>query len=81
MDIFIDLKLFNAMVQSTDSLIVDQSLKQEIFEHYGVSEDVFLTNHAYYQSFPMEQSHRIDSAISILETRLDSIRKIEMKID
>lgn len=75
LNVLIDLKLFNAMVQSTDTLIVNASMRLEIFDHYGIPEEVFLNNHAYYQSFPEQQQVRLDSAIKIVESQLDSIRQ------
>ena len=75
LNILIDLKLFNAMVQSTDTLIINASMRQQIFDHYGIPEQVFLNNHSYYQSFPEQQQVRLDSAIKIVEFQLDSIRQ------
>lgn len=73
LEMMIEMKLFNAMIQSSDTVVVADSLKGDIFDYYGVPEEVFLANHTYYQSFPEAQKERIDSALKIIERTLDSL--------
>lgn len=49
-----------------DSLYAD-SLRDKVFEEYGVSSDAFWDSHLYYQKFPEEQKERIDEAIERLQ--------------
>lgn len=49
-----------------DSLYAD-SLRDKVFEEYGISADAFWDSHLYYQEFPKEQKERIDEAIERLQ--------------
>lgn len=42
------------------------SLRNQIFEDYEVSDTAFWESHTYYQQFPKEQKKRIDEAIEQL---------------
>lgn len=67
-DLMIELQLVRSYGESNslDSLIVD-SLTQEVFQKYQVSDSVFVQNHNYYQQFPSEQQQRIERAIEQLK--------------
>lgn len=48
------------------------SLRNRIFQEYGVSDSVFWESHEYYQQFPKEQKKRIEEAIEQLrKDRMD----------
>lgn len=49
-----------------DSISID-SLKTEILQRYGESEQTFVASHQYYQRFPQEQQKRIEKAIERLK--------------
>lgn len=68
--LLIEMKLVNAFIQATDSTVVPDSIAQAVYNHYQVPEEVFLANHAYYQSMPKQQKARLDSAIKIISDQL-----------
>ena len=49
-----------------DSISID-SLRKEILQKYGESEQTFVASHQYYQRFPQEQQKRIEKAIERLK--------------
>ncbi len=51
---------------SLDSLIVD-SLTDEVFQKYEITDSVFVQSHNYYQQFPKKQQKRIEKAIERLK--------------
>lgn len=71
--IFIELQLFDAFIQSADSTGKVDSLKTELFSYYQISEERFLNSHRYYQSDMDAQNVRIDSAVAIINAKLDSL--------
>jgi hypothetical protein len=62
LQLMVELKLVNAIVQTTDSTVSANVLKDRLFEYYNIEEQIFLDNHTYYQSFPEQQKIRLDSA-------------------
>ncbi len=62
-----ELQLLDAIAYvSSDSLNLD-SLINQVYIHYDVEEDQFLSSHRYYQSKPNEHVVRLDSALNILK--------------
>ena len=51
---------------SLDSLTVD-SLTDEVFKKYEITDSVFVQSHNYYQQFPKKQQKRIEKAIEQLK--------------
>ncbi len=66
LDVYIELKLFDAMIQAVDTVQNQDSLRMELFKYYGVSEENFKESHAYYQSQSALHQIRLDSATSRL---------------
>lgn len=76
LEVMIDLQLFNALVQSADSVVNQDSLRLELFEHYQVDEERFLESHAYYQSRPMEHKIRLDTVTNRLQRVLEELNEV-----
>lgn len=71
--LLVELQLLDAIAYtSSDSLNLD-SLKTEIFTHYLVDEERFLSSHKYYQSKPEEHVVRLDSALNILKREQEAL--------
>ena len=65
--LLVELQVLDAIAfTSSDSLNLD-SLMNEVYIHYDVEEDRFLSSHKYYQSKPDEHSARLDSVLNILK--------------
>ncbi len=65
--LLVELQLLDAIAfTSSDSLNLD-SLMNEVYIHYDIEEDRFLSSHKYYQSKPDEHAARLDSALNILK--------------
>lgn len=67
-NLLVELQLVRSYGESNyaDSLTVD-SLAEEVFERYEISDSVFYRSHQYYQQFPKEQINRIEKAIERLK--------------
>lgn len=71
LDVYIDLHLFNAMVQAVDTVMNEDSLRLALFDHYSVTEDQFRSSHAFYQSQTLEQQARLDTAVARIARNLE----------
>lgn len=67
-DLMVELQLVRSYgeTNSLDSLTVD-SLTDEVFQKYEVTDSVFVQSHNYYQQFPKKQQTRIEKAIERLK--------------
>ena len=67
-DLMVELQLVRSYGEnnSLDSLIVD-SLTDEVFQKYEITDSVFVQSHNYYQQFPKKQQKRIEKAIERLK--------------
>lgn len=67
-DLMVELQLVRSYGESNalDSLIVD-SLTNEVFQKYEITDSVFVQSHNYYQQFPKKQKNRIEKAIERLK--------------
>jgi len=72
---FIDLHIFNAMVQSVDSVANRDSLRLALFDNYSITEEDFQATHTYYQSQPTLQKTRLDTASARIERILNEMVK------
>lgn len=70
-DVYIDLHLFNAMVQAVDTVMNEDSLRMALFSQYGINEEWFKSSHAYYQSQTQEQQTRLDTAVTRIAHTLE----------
>lgn len=70
--LLVELQLVRSYAETgkIDSVSAD-SLRNHIFQKYGVSAEAFWNSHAYYQHFPEEQKKRLEKAIEKL--RMDQI--------
>lgn len=83
-DLVIELQLVRTYgeTHALDSLTVD-SLTQEVFNKYEITDSTFVQSHRYYQQFPSEQKNRIEQAIERLkmdqvsENKEDSLNKTQ----
>lgn len=74
-DVYVELHLFNAMVEAVDTLLNQDSLKTELFNKYSVIEDDFRVSHAFYQSQTQLQQVRLDTAIARLARTLEALNE------
>lgn len=67
-NLMIELQLVRSYgeTNSLDSLTVD-SLTDEVFQKYEITDSVFVKSHNYYQQFPEKQQTRIEKAIERLK--------------
>ena len=72
-DVYIELHLFNAMVEAVDTVLHQDSLKAQLFEKYSIQESDFLSSHSYYQSQTQLQQVRLDTAIARLARTLEAL--------
>jgi len=70
-DVYIELHLFNALVQAVDTVMNQDSLKSELFNKYSITEKDFIASHSYYQSQTLLQQARLDTAVARLARSLE----------
>ncbi|MBO6792533.1 MAG: DUF4296 domain-containing protein [Balneolaceae bacterium] len=75
LEVLTEVHLYNALVQSADSVANQDSLRLALYDHYQVSEDQFLESHTYYQSQVMLQKVRLDSVSSRLKRSLEALNE------
>lgn len=78
MDVLTEVHLFNALVQSADSVANEDSLRLALYAHFDVSESQFLASHTFYQSQPMQHKVRLDSVSNRLKRSLDALNETRM---
>ncbi len=74
-ELYVELKLLDTIKQSVDSSQFDSTLKDRIYDHYGITEEVFLESHAYYQSKPAEHVARLEKASQLIEASIGSLNE------
>ena len=62
-----ELQLLDAWVYTSEEVLNPDSIMQEMFSSYEITEAQFEQSHAYYQSNPENHLARVDSVLSILE--------------
>lgn len=77
-DVYIDLHLFNAMVQAVDTVMNEDSLRMALFSQYEINEEWFKSSHAYYQSQTQEQQTRLDTAVTRIARTLEMMNTQRM---
>ncbi|WP_440999122.1 DUF4296 domain-containing protein [Fodinibius sp. SL11] len=67
-DVMVELQLVRSHgeINSLDTLTVD-SLTNEVFQKYEITDSIFVQSHSYYQRFPQKQQMRIEKAIERLK--------------
>lgn len=81
MNVLTEVHLFNALVQSADSVANEDSLRLALYAHFEVTEQQFLESHAFYQSQPMQQTVRLDSISNRLKRSLDALNETRVLND
>jgi hypothetical protein len=76
-DLYVELHLFNALVEAVDSVINQDSLKFKLFEKYATKESDFRASHSYYQSQTQTQQVRLDTASARLSRTLEAINQTQ----
>ncbi len=76
-----EVHLFNALVQSADSVANEDSLRLALYMHYNVTENQFLESHTYYQSQPMQHTIRLDSVSNRLKKTLEILNESRVLSD
>lgn len=77
LDLYVELHLFNALVEAVDSVINQDSLKVKLFEKYSTKESDFRASHSYYQSQTQLQQVRLDTASARLSRTLEAINETQ----
>jgi hypothetical protein len=72
-DLYVELHLFNALVEAVDTVMNQDSLMNELYEKYSVSEQSFRESHSFYQSQTQQQQVRLDTASARLARTLEAL--------
>lgn len=72
-NLYVELHLFNAMVEAVDTVMNQDSLLSALYKKYSINEDEFKVSHAYYQSQTQLQQIRLDSASARLARTLEAL--------
>lgn len=75
-----NIQLMQVWNSSTDTVAID-SIKQALFESFGIDEKQFLNSHRYYQSDFEGQRTRLDSVKILIETEKRRIQEFERNSD
>ncbi len=77
-DVYIELHLFNAMVEAVDTVMYQDSLMTELFNKYSIAESDFRDSHAFYQSQTQLQQVRLDTATARLARALEALNEVRL---
>lgn len=77
-DVYIELHLFNAMVEAVDTVKNQDSLMTELFSKYSITESIFRESHAFYQSQTLLQQIRLDTATARLARALEALNETRL---